>query len=43
MDLRKELWKQVGIKAIEEGITKKELVERALTDYLNKNKGEDEK
>jgi metal-responsive CopG/Arc/MetJ family transcriptional regulator len=34
MDLDKDLWKQVGIRAIEEGINKKDLVEKALTNYL---------
>jgi len=34
MDLNKELWKRVGIKAIEEGIQKRELVEKALEKYL---------
>ena len=34
MDIDKELWKQIGIRAIEEGINKKDLVEKALTNYL---------
>ena len=42
MDLNKELWKQVGIRAIEEGINKKDLVEKALENYL-KDGNEDEK
>lgn len=36
MDVDKELWKEVSIKAIKEGITKKELVTKALTEYLAK-------
>lgn len=36
MDLDKNLWKEVGIRAATEGITKKELVEKALTEYLKK-------
>lgn len=42
MDLDKQLWKEVGIKAATEEITKKELVELALNEYLNKNKKEEE-
>lgn len=38
MDLDKELWKRVSIKAIEEGIQKKELVEKALKKYLEEIK-----
>lgn len=38
MDLDKEIWKRVGIKAIELGITKKELVEKALKNYIEENK-----
>lgn len=34
MDISKNLWKQAGIRAIKEGITKKELVEKALKNYL---------
>ena len=34
MDIDKQLWKQVGIRAIQEGINKKDLVEKALTNYL---------
>lgn len=37
MDLDKELWKQVGIKAIQLGIQKKELVEKALKKFLQEN------
>lgn len=40
MDLNRDLWKQAGIKAIEEGITKRELVEIALNDYIKENKEE---
>ena len=35
MDINKILWKRVGIRAIEEGITKKELVEKALEKHLS--------
>ena len=38
MDLDKDLWKLVGIKAIESGIQKKEIVEKALENYLKGNK-----
>lgn len=34
MDINKNLWKKVGIRAIEEGINKKDLVEKALRLYL---------
>ncbi len=34
MDLDEGLWKQVGIRAIELGIKKRELVERALKEFL---------
>lgn len=36
MDIDKNLWKEVGIKAIKEGITKKDLVTKALEEYLKK-------
>ena len=39
MDINRELWKRVGIQAIKEGLTKKDLVEKALEKYL-KEKGE---
>lgn len=32
--INKELWKQVGIKAAIEGIGKKEVVDKALREYL---------
>lgn len=38
MDLDKELWKKVGIQAAIEGITKKEVVEKSLENYLKENK-----
>ena len=38
MDLDKDLWKLVGVKAIELGIQKKEIVEKALENYLKENK-----
>ena len=38
MDINKNLWKQVGIRAIKEGITKKELVEKAFEKYLKEEK-----
>ena len=38
MDLDKDLWKLVGIKAIKSGIQKKEIVEKALENYLKGNK-----
>lgn len=38
MDIDKELWKAVGIRAIEKGITKKELVTIAIQEYLDKKK-----
>jgi len=38
MDLDKDLWKQVGIKAIQLGIQKKEIVETSLENYLKENK-----
>lgn len=37
MDLDKELWKQVGIKAIELGMQKKELVELAIKKFIEEN------
>jgi len=38
IDIDKELWKLVSIKAIEEGIQKRQLVETALDEYVKKNK-----
>ncbi|WP_172369552.1 hypothetical protein [Sporosarcina jiandibaonis] len=37
MDLDKELWKQVGITAIELGIQKREVVEKSLKEFIEKN------
>jgi len=39
IDLDKELWRQVGIKAAEESITKRELTEKALKNYLEGEAG----
>ena len=36
IDVEKWLWKQVGIAAIKEGMTKRELVENALLAYTYK-------
>lgn len=36
MDLPKELWKKVGVQAINEDIDKREIVIKALEEYLNK-------
>jgi len=36
MDIDRELWKRVGIRAAIENITKKELVETALKEYLQR-------
>ena len=35
MDIQKWLWKQVGVTAAKEGITKRELVEKALFQYTH--------
>lgn len=40
MDLDKALWRKVSVRAAEEGITKKELVEKALKKYLEELKDE---
>lgn len=37
MHIDRELWRQASIKAAEQGITKRELVERALTLYLRED------
>lgn len=37
MDLDKELWKKVGIKALELDMQKRELVEKALENFLKEN------
>ena len=34
IDIEASLWKEVGIRAIQEGINKKDLVEKALVNYL---------
>ena len=34
MDLDKRLWEQVGIMAIKQDINKRELVEKALKEYI---------
>lgn len=36
IELDPELWKQVGIKAIEMGLTKRELTEKALREFIRK-------
>lgn len=36
MDLPKELWKRVGVQAINEDVQKREIVIKALEQYLNK-------
>lgn len=36
--ISKELWKEVGIKAIIEGVDKKEIVRKALEKYLEEEK-----
>ena len=38
MDLPKELWKKVGIQSVIEGVQKRELVVKALEEYLIKTK-----
>jgi len=38
MDLPKELWKKVGIQAVVEDVQKRELVVKALEEYLTKTK-----
>jgi len=38
MDLDKDLWKRIGIKGIQLGIQKKEIVETSLKNYLKENK-----
>lgn len=35
MDIQKWIWEQVGITAIKEGMTKRELVEKALIEYTD--------
>jgi len=42
IDIDKELWKLVSIKAIEEGIQKRQLVETALDEYVNKKQKKEE-
>lgn len=37
MDIDKNLWKKVGIKSIELGLQKKELVEKALEEFVEKH------
>ena len=41
IDINTKLWKQVGIQAIKEDITKRELVEKALRKYLEKDHEKD--
>jgi len=38
MDINKELWKQVGIRCIKLDMQKKEFVEQALKNYLEKTR-----
>ena len=38
MDIQKWIWEQVGITAIKEGMTKRELVEKALIKYTDNAK-----
>ena len=38
IDIDKTLWKKVGIKAVENDMKKREVVERALSEYIEKNK-----
>lgn len=40
IDIDRFLWQRVGIRAAVEGVHKREIVERALLDYLSK--GEEE-
>ena len=40
MDIPKELWKKVGIQAATEDLDKRELVIKALEQYLNKVESE---
>ena len=40
VDIPKELWRKVGIQAAIEDIDKREIVIKALEQYLNKVKGE---
>jgi len=41
MDLPKELWKSVGVQAAKEDIQKREIVIKALEQYLNRVERED--
>lgn len=36
IDVNKNLWKQVGIEAIKNDVTRREIVEVALKEYLNR-------
>jgi len=36
IDLPKELWKKIGIQAINEDVQKREIVIKALEEYLNR-------
>lgn len=40
MDIDEDLWKEVGVAAIKLEIQKRELVEMALREFLDKNKKE---
>ena len=41
MDINENLWKRVGVKAAESGITKRDLVERALESHLERDQKEE--
>ena len=41
IDINKTLWKKVGIKAIEEGIQKRQLVEKAIKKYIEEKEKDD--
>lgn len=43
LDISESLWRKVGVKAAECGITKRDLVEKALEDYIGKNQKEADK
>lgn len=43
MDIQKWIWEQVGITAIKEGMTKRELVEKALIKYTDNAKASKQK
>lgn len=40
ISINRELWKQIGVKAVIEDKDKKEIVDKALREYLEPKKGE---